>query len=147
MTEKATDADIKNIAENEKSSFSIPLSEKELYEMLRNPLYRIITAKDGDEYTGHAVFLITGGVAEIVSVAVSEDKRNHGFGQALIEKIKSISEEESISEILLEVRVSNTAAISLYENQGFETIAKRPHFYEKPDEDAYTMKYELEKPE
>ena len=52
MTEKATDADIKNIAENEKGSFSIPLSEKELYEMLRNPLYRIITAKDGDEYAG-----------------------------------------------------------------------------------------------
>ena len=41
MTEKATDADIKNIAENEKSSFSIPLSEKELYEMLKNTLYRI----------------------------------------------------------------------------------------------------------
>lgn len=147
MTEKATDADIKNIAENEKSSFSIPLSEKELYEMLRNPLYRIITAKDGCEYAGHAVFLITGNVAEIISAAVSEKKRKQGFGQALIEKIKSICKEEGVSEILLEVRISNIAAISLYEKHGFEKIAQRRHFYEKPDEDAYTMKYELEKSE
>ena len=147
MTEKATDANIKNIAENEKSSFSIPLSEKELYEMLRNPLYRIITAKDGDEYAGHAVFLITGNIAEIVSVAVSENKRKQGFGRALIEEIKSICKEENISEILLEVRISNIAAISLYEKHGFEKIVQRRHFYEKPDEDAYTMKYELEKSE
>ena len=147
MTEKATDADIKNIAENEKSSFSIPLSEKELYEMLRNPLYRIITAKDRGEYAGHAVFLITGNAAEIVSVAVSEHKRKQGFGRALLEEIKSRCKEENISEILLEVRISNIAAISLYEKHGFEKIAQRRHFYEKPDEDAYTMKYELEKSE
>lgn len=145
MTGNAVESDIKNIAETEKSSFSIPLSEKELSEMLKNPLYRIITAKDGKEYAGHAVFLITENIAEIVSVAVSEGKRKQGVGRALIEEIKNVCKEENISEILLEVRISNLAAIALYEKHGFEKIARRPHFYEKPDEDAYTMKYELEK--
>ena len=145
MTGNAVESDIKNIAETEKSSFSIPLSEEELREMLKNPLYRIITAKDGKEYAGHAVFLLTGNVAEIVSVAVPESKRKQGFGQEIIEKIKSVCKEENISEILLEVRVSNVSATALYKKHGFEKIARRPHFYEKPDEDAFTMKYELEK--
>ena len=114
MTGNAVESDIKNIAETEKSSFSIPLSEKELSEMLKNPLYRIITAKDGKEYAGHAVFLITENIAEIVSVAVSEGKRKQGVGRALIEEIKNVCKEENISEILLEVRISNLAAIALY---------------------------------
>ena len=74
-----------------------------------------------------------------------ESKRKRGFGQEIIEKIESVCKEENISEILLEVRVSNVAATALYEKHGFEKIARRPHFYEKPDEDAFTMKYELEK--
>ena len=39
----------------------------------------------------------------------------------------------------LEVRVSNTAAIGLYEKLGFVSEGIRPNFYEKPAEDAMIM--------
>jgi ribosomal-protein-alanine N-acetyltransferase len=39
----------------------------------------------------------------------------------------------------LEVRVSNAAAIHLYEKLGFESVGIRPNFYTKPKEDALIM--------
>ncbi len=39
----------------------------------------------------------------------------------------------------LEVRVSNAAAIGLYEKLGFVSEGIRPDFYEKPTEDAVIM--------
>ena len=39
----------------------------------------------------------------------------------------------------LEVRVSNTAALRLYEKFGFVSEGIRPGFYERPREDANIM--------
>ena len=41
--------------------------------------------------------------------------------------------------IALEVRVSNIAAIALYEKHGFLKVGVRPRFYRTPTEDAYIM--------
>ena len=41
--------------------------------------------------------------------------------------------------ISLEVRESNTAAISLYESLGFEEMGRRKNFYRRPPEDALIM--------
>ena len=44
-----------------------------------------------------------------------------------------------IHSFTLEVRVSNTAAIRLYESCGFQIEGTRKGFYDKPKEDAYIM--------
>ena len=44
----------------------------------------------------------------------------------------------------LEVRVSNSAAIHLYEKIGFTSAGIRPGYYEKPKEDANIMWYVTE---
>jgi ribosomal-protein-alanine N-acetyltransferase len=36
---------------------------------------------------------------------------------------------EGMSQLLLEVRVSNHAAIALYQNEGFREIGQRPGYY------------------
>ncbi|HZK39308.1 MAG TPA: ribosomal-protein-alanine N-acetyltransferase, partial [Clostridia bacterium] len=41
--------------------------------------------------------------------------------------------------ITLEVRVSNAAAVSLYEKNNFLTLGRRKMFYRHPDEDAFIM--------
>ena len=45
--------------------------------------------------------------------------------------------------IFLEVRVSNTPAIALYEKMRFENLGIRKNFYDHPREDAYIMSCEL----
>ncbi|MDE7430041.1 MAG: GNAT family N-acetyltransferase, partial [Lachnospiraceae bacterium] len=46
---------------------------------------------------------------------------------------------EGLTAYTLEVRVSNQAAIGLYEKLGFASEGIRPNFYEKPTEDAMIM--------
>ena len=49
------------------------------------------------------------------------------------------SEKRGVRAFTLEVRVSNTAAIRLYESCGFQIEGTRKGFYDKPKEDAYIM--------
>lgn len=78
----------------------------------------------------------------VVSVAVLEDHRNKGVGKALmLEGINGVMHRKS-DEIYLEVRVSNTGAIKMYERLNFE-IKSRLRSYYRDGEDAYLMALEL----
>jgi ribosomal-protein-alanine N-acetyltransferase len=78
----------------------------------------------------------------VVSVAVLEEHRNKGIGKALmLEGINGVMYRKS-DEIYLEVRVSNTGAIKMYEKLNFE-IKSRLRSYYRDGEDAYLMALEL----
>jgi len=44
---------------------------------------------------------------------------------------------------MLEVRPSNTAAVTLYKKLGFAEIGRRPNFYSFPREDALLMRIDF----
>jgi ribosomal protein S18 acetylase RimI-like enzyme len=44
-----------------------------------------------------------------------------------------------VSELTLEVRASNRAALGFYRAQGFEETGRRPRYYADPEEDAVLM--------
>ena len=73
----------------------------------------------------------------IFNVAVSERFRRRGMAQSLMEKLAEIS--ESAAFITLEVRESNSAAISLYKKLGYKEVGMRKNFYSKPAENAVLM--------
>jgi ribosomal-protein-alanine N-acetyltransferase len=78
----------------------------------------------------------------VVSVAVLDEHRNKGVGKALmLEGINGVLYRKS-DEIYLEVRVSNTGAIKMYEKLNFE-IKSRLRSYYRDGEDAYLMALEL----
>lgn len=79
-----------------------------------------------------------GDEADITSVAVAEDYRRHGIALRLMHEFEK-SLPEYISEIFLEVRETNTPAISLYQKCGFENLSVRKKFYENPPENAVVM--------
>ena len=60
-------------------------------------------------------------------------------GEALIEKLIEYCKNENISEINLEVRMSNLVAQSLYKKMGFSEVGQRPNYYENR-ETAILMK-------
>jgi ribosomal-protein-alanine N-acetyltransferase len=78
----------------------------------------------------------------VVSVAVLEEHRGKGLGKALmLEGINGVMHRRG-DEIYLEVRVSNTGAIKMYERLRFE-IKSRLRSYYRDGEDAYLMALEL----
>ena len=59
----------------------------------------------------------------------------------------SLSEEEKLRFVSLEVRVSNSAAVSLYQKLGFITEGRRKDFYRNPREDALIMTKRFDYPD
>ncbi|MGQ9719395.1 MAG: ribosomal protein S18-alanine N-acetyltransferase [Nitrososphaerales archaeon] len=74
----------------------------------------------------------------IVSIAVLEQHRGKGLGSSLVEEALKALKNKSCSEAFLEVRVSNTDAISLYEKMGFKVVSRLQWYY-RDGEDAYMM--------
>ena len=78
----------------------------------------------------------------VVSVAVLEEHRGKSLGKALmLEGINGVMYRKA-DEIYLEVRVSNTSAIKMYQKLRFE-IKSRLRSYYRDGEDAYLMALEL----
>ena len=78
-------------------------------------------------------------IADIQTIAVDSDHRGRGFARDLLERLLATAERSGCSEVLLEVRADNAAAIALYESEGFEAIARRTSYY-GPGLDALIMR-------
>jgi ribosomal-protein-alanine acetyltransferase len=74
--------------------------------------------------------------AELLNLAVDPAYRRQGVGRALL----SALENAACGSIFLEVAVTNTAAIALYRNAGWEHIAIRKKYYSDGRVDAIVMK-------
>lgn len=78
----------------------------------------------------------------IVSVAVLPQYRRKGIGEALVTKAIEGMRLYHAKQCFLEVRVTNTQAISLYKKLGFQ-VTRTIHGYYADGEDAYLMSLEL----
>ncbi len=80
--------------------------------------------------------------AHITTLAVDKKQRKKGIGSTLISKLLSDAAEMKITQLFLEVRQSNAAALALYQKLGFKVIDRRREYYQHPQEDALVMAYE-----
>ena len=132
-------ADAEAVAACQRESFSFPLSENDIASFTVDPIFRVRVIEEDGQIAGHSVFTVIGPDCELLSVAVSSQFRRKGYGEALVRDVLRIAKKEGCLSVLLEVRVSNSKAQNLYNKVGFEPIAQRKDFYERPREDAITM--------
>lgn len=131
-----TEEDVKGVAEVEKECFASPWSEQSLSEELENSNAHFFVAHINGEIAGYIGTISVYGECSVTNVAVKEKYRNAGIASALLQRaiLNSIFLGDEF--ITLEVRKSNTAAISLYEKFGFKKMGERKNFYRLPVEDA-----------
>lgn len=84
--------------------------------------------------------------SELHSLAVLPGKRRRGLGAALLKSALSAARKRGATEMFLEVRRSNQAAITLYERAGFAALSVRRGYYSHPREDALVMQKRLARP-
>ena len=81
--------------------------------------------------------------AEILDVAVPARHRRKGYGRLLLKNFLALAQKRGTSEIFLEVRESNVAALSLYREFGFEAAGRRPNYYRDPMEAALLLRLKI----
>lgn len=123
----------------ESECFAHPWSKESLEEYLNNPNAYFYTAVSGDNVLGYIGTYIVADESYVTNVAVTESARGRGIGKALVMRALENSKGNGASFLSLEVRLSNTPAISLYKSCGFESDGIRPKFYRDPEDDALIM--------
>jgi len=114
-----------------------------------------IVAEENGEVVGYIMCRIETGLSSsifrglikkghIVSVAVMQEYRRKGIGEALVAKAMENMRLYKAKHCFLEVRVANTAAVDLYKKLGFE-VSRTVRGYYADGEGAYVMETKLEK--
>lgn len=131
--------DVPAVSRLEKETFSMPWSAESFLSMLeKEDTAYFVAEEDGQILGGCGLFLIAG-EGNITNVAVAPEARRRGVATGLLTCLMNEGDRAGLTAYTLEVRVSNEAAIALYEKLGFVSEGIRPDFYEKPREDAMIM--------
>ena len=137
---------IDGMVEIEEQCFNSGYGRKTFEKELENKIAKYFVALDNDKVVGYAGFWNACGVADIIDVATHTEWRRKGIGQGLVKRLIDQCQNDGVCELNLEVRVSNTAAIGLYEKMGFSMVGMRKNYYENK-EDAYLMQISFGKGE
>jgi [ribosomal protein S18]-alanine N-acetyltransferase len=77
--------------------------------------------------------------AHITILAVHPDYQRQGLGQVLLWALLQSAWKRGLEWATLEVRVSNQAAIALYQKFGFSEVGRRRRYYQDTGEDALIL--------
>lgn len=127
-----------DIARLEKEYFKSPWS----YEMLASSMDAgcvFTVATDDEILVGYGGFYKTG---DITNIAVDAAQRGKGIGNTIVQSMLQLAREYQVETLFLEVRVSNSIAIKLYDKCGFKHISTRKRYYED-GEDAQIFSREV----
>ena len=94
---------------------------------------------DTDELVGFAIASRYVDAWHVMNIAVAPAFRRRGIAQAMLERLFEVTGSDPRRGYTLEVRVSNTEAIRLYERLGFEARGIRRGYYTDNREDAVIM--------
>jgi len=133
--------DLAEIEEIERSSYPTPWSRSMFASELSKPSSLCLGAVDAE--TGRLVgYLVISRYVDawhVMNVAVRPEHRRQGIASMLMNRLFDLTSGRSRRGYTLEVRVSNTGAIALYQGLGFETRGVRRGYYTDNREDALIM--------
>ncbi len=134
-------SDVDNVINIEERAYGEHHWSKESFlNELSNDLARYYAAFDTDgNLVGYAGCWQILEEVHITNIAVSPDFRRKKIGERLLRKIIDDCYANKAKYITLEVRVSNNAAIKLYEKYGFKSLGTRKGYYQNNNEDALIM--------
>ena len=132
-------SDSESISQIEKQCFSEPWSASAVQDFLGYNFNRILCAVIDGRVSGYVSFTFIPDEIEIQNVAVAPELRRKGIADKIMHALDKYAADKSAEKISLEVRVSNFAAISLYQKHGFLKTDIRKNFYRHPNEDACVM--------
>lgn len=152
---KADDSDILQVMQINQETLPENYPEFFFRDLLNKYPETFIVAESGNKLIGYIMCRMEGGISNfgitwvrkghIVSVTVLPQYRRQGVGTELINRaVTAMTECYDAKEVILEVRVSNTAAIAIYDKLKFSRIRTIRSYY-RDGEDAVLMAIQTKK--
>jgi ribosomal-protein-alanine N-acetyltransferase len=133
-------ADLDAIEAIERSSYPAPWSRSMFASELAKPSSRSAGAVlDDGALVGYLILSRYVDAWHVMNVAVHPDHRRRGIASVLLSHLFDVTRDDARRGYTLEVRVSNLAAIALYERFGFLAKGVRRGYYTDNREDALIM--------
>lgn len=139
--ERMKPEDVGQAAVIEADNFSIPWSANAFLEAMEKDDNIYVVAKSEGRVVGYIGSWSLYDEVNITTVCVAEEYRRNGIAKKMMAYLLDEGIKEERRTFILEVRVSNLAAIALYESMGFEKMGIRKNLYELPCEDGIVMVY------
>ena len=133
--------DLSSIEVIEQRSYPTPWSRSMFAGELAKPSSICLGAFEGETETLVGYLIISRYVDawHVMNIAVAPDYRRRGIARRLMENLFEVTARDARRGYTLEVRVSNEAAIHLYEGLGFRARGIRRGYYTDNREDALIM--------
>jgi len=131
--------DLNVIEAIEKRAYPTPWSRSMFASELAKPTSICLGAFEGEELVGYVINSRYVDAWHVMNVAVDPDRQRRGVATALLERLFELTADDERRGYTLEVRMSNTGAIGLYEHLGFEARGIRRGYYTDNREDALIM--------
>jgi ribosomal-protein-alanine N-acetyltransferase len=140
---RMTVSDLPSVAAIETKGYQFPWGEDIFRDCLK-ARYECWVCEERDKVLGYCIASIAVGEAHVLNLCVDPAEQGQGIGRELLENLIE-SARGRAETVFLEVRPSNTVAIALYENMGFNEIGIRKGYYpaENGREDALMLALEL----
>lgn len=138
-----TPADLDALEALESIAFSDPWNRAMLEEALVSRGAVAMVAEASERIVGSVMARAVAGEGEILSLSVDPARRRSGLGRALLAAAVDVMADRGVIDVWLEVRASNHAAISLYQQAGFVAAGIRRGYYRRPTEDAVVLRLDL----
>jgi [ribosomal protein S18]-alanine N-acetyltransferase len=130
-------ADLPSVLAIERRSFPAPWSLAMFVLELSKPSGICLAAELDGGLVGYLVCSRYADVFHLMNVAVDADMRRRGLATLMVERMLDTAGRDQ--RYTLEVRISNTGAIRMYEALGFRPAGRRLRYYHDNNEDALIM--------
>ena len=138
-----THADLPTVMAIEQKNYLFPW-EEDIFTDCFKAGYSCWVCEFDNKVLGYSLLSIAVGEAHILNISVDPAEQKQGIGRKMLENLIEVAKGRAET-VFLEVRPTNTVAIALYEDIGFNEIGIRKGYYpaENGREDAIMLALQL----
>lgn len=141
---KMCEADLDEIIAIEESVYQFPWTRGIFHDCLTVGYFCWVFQRN-DKIVAYSIMSVAADESHLLTIVVPEAERGKGYGKKILDEMIRLAKKNGANDMYLEVRASNTIAIQLYYQRGFNELGIRNNYYPAEDgrEDALIFALDL----
>jgi len=139
-----TEQDLEHVMRIELALYPFPWTRRIFEDCLRVG-YRCHVGEIDGNFAGYGVMSTGAGEAHVLNLCVAREFQRQGLAREMLGLLLDEADKLEVRDVFLEVRPSNIAAMTLYEQMGFNQVGLRKDYYPAKEwrEDAIIFAFSL----